>query len=228
MTKANVLIIEDDITLNNQLATLLRREQYGVEQCFDGSTGLAKAKEANIQLVLLDVLLPSKDGFSVLNSLRKSSQIPVIIVSAKGAEQERIMGLSKGADDYMAKPFNTQELLLRIEALLRRSNGFQSKPSYEMFIIDGLNINRVEKRVEVNHQLIEMTPIQFKLLWELVVNQGELLSKSYLSQTVLNKALGAHDRSLDMHLSRIRRKLSEANWPGERLQTVHGKGYCLS
>ncbi len=228
MTKANVLIIEDDITLNNQLATLLRREQYGVEQCFDGTTGLAKAKEDNIQLVLLDVLLPSKDGFSVLNSLRKSSQIPVIIVSAKGAEQERIMGLSKGADDYMAKPFNTQELLLRIEALLRRSNGFQSKPSYEMFIIDGLNINRVEKRVEVNHQLIEMTPIQFKLLWELVVNQGELLSKSYLSQTVLNKALGAHDRSLDMHLSRIRRKLSEANWPGERLQTVHGKGYCLS
>ncbi len=117
-----ILIIEDDQELNNQLAELLCQKGYEVEQCFDGETGLIKASSDHYQLILLDVMLPKRDGFSLLNILRKSSQTPVIMVTAKGAEQERIQGFSQGADDYVAKPFSTTELLFRIEALLRRSS----------------------------------------------------------------------------------------------------------
>ena len=149
------------------------------------------------------------------------------MVTAKDAEQERIQGFSQGADDYVSKPFSTAELLLRIEAILRRSHHKVAESSKEELTVDGLTINIKNQLVFVEDKVLEFTPIQFKLLWELLLNRGEVLSKAYLYQKVLNKNIGAYDRSLDMHLSRVRRKLNEGNWHGERLQTSHGKGYCL-
>ena len=149
------------------------------------------------------------------------------MVTAKGAEQEKIQGFSHGADDYVAKPFSTVELLLRIEALLRRSQYVQSELSKIEIQLDGLTINHRQQSVVVNKKTLEFTPIQFKLLWELVLNRDEVLSKAYLYQRVLNRNMAAYDRSLDMHLSRVRRKLNDAKWQGDRLQTSHGKGYCL-
>jgi len=148
-------------------------------------------------------------------------------VTAKGAEQERIQGFSQGADDYVSKPFSTAELLLRIEAILRRSHNKVAESSKQELTVDGLTINIKNQLVFVEDKALEFTPIQFKLLWELLLNRGEVLSKAYLYQKVLNKNIGAYDRSLDMHLSRVRRKLNEGNWHGERLETSHGKGYCL-
>jgi DNA-binding response OmpR family regulator len=227
MSDFNILIIEDDKILNLQLTELLTLKGYQVEQCFDGETGLLKASSQQHHLILLDVMLPKRNGFSLLKVLRKSSQTPVIMVTAKNAEQERIQGFSQGADDYVSKPFSAAELLLRIEAILRRSHHQDAEPFKQELTIDGLTINIKKQLVFVEDKELEFTPIQFKLLWELLLNRGEVLSKAYLYQKVLNKNIGAYDRSLDMHLSRVRRKLNEGNWHGDRLQTSHGKGYCL-
>lgn len=225
--KIKILVIEDDKELNQQLAELLVSRGYDVEQCYDGDNGLHRASSGQHHLILLDVMLPVRDGFSLLAMLRKTCQTPVIMVTAKGAEQEKIQGFSKGVDDYVAKPFSTAELLLRIEALLRRSTDTKIDLTHQKLTIDNLLINNKDQSVYVGSQSLDFTPTQFKLLWELLLHRGEVLTKAYLYQRVLNRTIGAYDRSVDMHLSRVRRKLNNANGPGDRLQTSHGKGYCL-
>lgn len=227
MQSPNILLVEDDPTLNTQLAAILRTRGYCVDQCYDGEEGLALGLSQQHQLILLDVMLPGRDGFSLLGMLRRSCQIPVIMLTAKGAEEERIRGFSQGVDDYLAKPFSIAELLLRIEAILRRCYADRRPEADPLLGIDGLAINRVEQSASVYQQVLDLTPIQFELLWTLMQHKGEVLSKAFLYQAVLRRAYGEHDRSIDMHLSRLRRKLLDAGWPGERLRTVHGKGYCL-
>lgn len=224
--QTKILIIEDDRELNQQLSELLGSKGYCVEPCFDGEDGLIQAASTHYDLIVLDVMLPKRDGISLLTMLRKTSQTPVIMVTAKGAEQERIIGFTQGADDYVSKPFNPTELILRIEALLRRSLP-QHEIKHSELNLDNLTLDYSKQVAQVDGSSIDFTPIQFKLLWELLLHKGETLSKAYLYQQVLNRNIGAYDRSLDMHLSRLRKKLNEANGPGERLQTSHGKGYCL-
>lgn len=227
MKPTHILLVEDDPVLNEQLTNLLSKNGYKVANSFDGEKGLAMAMSEQYQLMILDVMLPKLDGFALLNLLRKNSQMPVIVLSAKGAEEERIAGLSCGADDYLAKPFNSTELLLRIEALLRRSQPEQDNTRNNRLVLDGLIMETANQQIYVNDTELVLTTIQFGLLRELLANRGEVLSKAYLSQRVLNRAHGAHDRSIDMHLSRVRRKLKETGWQGDRLQTVHGKGYRI-
>lgn len=227
MSEISILIVEDDVELNNQMTELFVSKGYKVEQSFCGEDGLVKALSSQHQLILLDVMLPKRDGFSVLKMLRKSCATPVIMVTAKGAEQEKIEGFYQGADDYVSKPFNPVELMLRIEALLRRSHSVLQEQQLRELELEGLSINLLDQSVLVDDQQLDFTPIQFKLLWELVLHRGDVLSKAFLYQRVLNKNLGEHDRSIDMHLSRVRRKLNDANWQGKRIQTSHGKGYCL-
>lgn len=224
-----VLVVEDDPELNELIVGLLTDHHYQVESCLDGEEGLLKAATNNYQLILLDVMLPKRDGFSLLKVLRKSCQTPVIMVTAKDAEQEKIMGFSHGADDYVAKPFNTTELMLRIEAILRRSRPQpqQLPQDSDQLCCENLVINVKSKQVLVDGQPLELTPTQFRLLFELLLHQGEVLSKAYLYQRVLNRSISAYDRSVDMHLSRVRKKLNQASGPGSRLKTSHGKGYCF-
>lgn len=221
-----ILIVEDDPGLNEQLASIVSRAGYQVESCFDGNSALLTACEQRHQLMLLDLMLPGRDGMSLLSMLRKTSQMPVIIVTAKGAEEERITGFQQGADDYVAKPFNTIELLLRIEALLRRSQP-QVTHSLNTIAIDGLLLDFERQQASIHQAVVDLTSIQFKVLWELGLHRNDVLSKAYLSQQVLGRSLGAYDRGLDMHLSRLRRKLTQVGWRGDRLKTIHGKGYCL-
>lgn len=228
MQPHKILIIEDDPSLNEQLGHLLRSQGYVVDQCLDGEDGLAIALKQQHQLLLLDVMLPGRDGFSLLGMLRKTCHTPVMMLSAKGAEEERIRGFSQGVDDYLTKPFSRAELLLRIEAILRRCYASTQVSSTEFLVFDQLEINRTEQSVTANKQRLELTPIQFELLWNLMFYRGEVLSKAFLYQAVLKRNFGDHDRSLDMHLSRLRRKLIAADWQGERLRTMHGKGYCLA
>jgi two-component system response regulator PfeR len=225
----NILIIEDDKTLNNQLADLLQGQGFNTRQCHDGEQGLIRALSDKFDLILLDVLLPSMDGFSVLNKLRRSKQTPVMMLTACCAEEERIQGYSSGADDFLPKPFNFTELQLRIEALLRRSLGLgQARKELSVLESDGLELNRMGQSVLYNLQPVSLTPIQFKILWTLVENQGEVMTKPYMYQLVLEREFSRYDRSLDMHLSRVRKKLEEAGMPSDRLSTVHGKGYCFN
>ncbi|MFD1217480.1 response regulator transcription factor [Microbulbifer celer] len=225
-SSCRILIAEDDAELNQQITTMMDDAGYQTGSCLDGEAVLEAVARQPYQLILLDLMLPKLDGISVLRLLRKSSRIPVIVVTAKGAEEERITGLRHGADDYISKPFNQVELLLRVEALLRRAQPMVvEKP--EALEIDQLTLKLSDLQARVGAEDLELTAIQFNLLWELAANRGDVLSKAYLSREVLNRPLGAYDRSLDMHLSRVRRKLSRAGWRGERLQTVRGKGYCL-
>ncbi|MDO6427772.1 response regulator transcription factor [Thalassotalea sp. 1_MG-2023] len=227
MNRVKILIIEDDIELNHQLTELIQANGFFVEQCFDGESGLVKASSQQYQLILLDIMLPVLDGLTLLKMLRKTTQVPVIMVTAKGAEQERIEGFSQGADDYVAKPFNTRELILRIEALLRRSVSNTPTEDIKTLSEDNLALDARTLSVSIYEQTLDFTPIEFKLLWELFLHKGQVLSKAYLYQQVLNRSIGEYDRSLDMHLSRVRKKLNTVNGTGGRLKTSHGKGYSF-
>ena len=218
-----ILIVEDDQSLSDQLSGLLASRGYHVVQRYEGDQALVTALGQR-----LDVLLPRMNGFEFLEKLRKTRQTPVMMLTACGAEQERIMGYQQGADDYVPKPFSFTELLLRIEALLRRTLGETDQRADPATLSAGeLKLDRHAMTVSVQGDPVALTPIQFRLLWILVLHQSEALSKPYLYQVVLEKEFSRYDRSLDMHLSRVRRKLVEAGVAGDRLQTVHGKGYCF-
>lgn len=161
MKNSKLLIVEDDPVLNDQLGALLREAGFDVDQCTDGNKGLELGSSQPYQLILLDVMLPGIDGFSLLRMLRKTCQTPVIMITAKGAEEERIKGLSQGADDYVTKPFNTTELVLRIEALLRRTQPESATTVDGLLSLDGLEIDRLQQSAFAHKQLLDMTPIEF-------------------------------------------------------------------
>ena len=174
-------------------------------------------------------MLPNLNGFSLLSQLRKRKQTPVIMVTACGAEQERIKGYSNGADDYMPKPFSFVEMMLRIEALLRRSLNVKSNEvTRNSIVVDEITLDRRNLKANFAGKALDLTSTQFKLLWVLLENQNEVLSKPLLYQTVLERSFSRYDRSLDMHMSRVRKKLIEAGMSPTRLATQHGKGYLFS
>lgn len=229
MRKTRILIVEDDATLSEQITQLLQSRGFDTRHESDGNAGLQAVLEENFDLVLLDIRLPSLNGLSLLNQLRQIKQTPVMMITASGAEQERIEGYRKGADDYLPKPFNFTEMMLRIDALLRRSKTLNDSGTQKSeIIVDVLYLNRIQQVTKYHSRLLEFTPIQFKLLWMLVDYKGETLSKAFLYHSVLNKPFSRYDRSLDMHLSRVRKKLVETGMPPERLATVHGQGYRFS
>lgn len=223
-----ILLIEDDVALNDQLSELLSNAGYRVDRCFSGEEGLNLTSTQHYQLIVLDVMHPKLDGFSLLSILRKTTQTPVIMLTAKGAEEDRIRGFYYGADDCLTKPFSTTELLLRIKVMLKRRRGDIETTNGSGLQLDSLYLDKTDKSAKVHSKLVGLTPTEFRLLWVLVLHKGDVLKKAFLYQTVLNKTLGRHDRSLDVHLSRIRKKLNAMGWQGERLLTVHGEGYRMS
>ncbi|MCE8036595.1 response regulator transcription factor [Halomonas sp. MCCC 1A11062] len=226
--RPHILVVEDDRTLSGQIASLLESKGYRTCQCYEGEVALLSALGQHFDLILLDVLLPKLNGFDVLDRLRKTRQTPVMMLTACGAEEERILGYRRGADDYVPKPFGFTELMLRIDALLRRTLGnTDQRGDPNELTLGSLKLDRGNLDVRHNGVPIALTPIQFRLLWSLALHQGEVLSKPYLYQLVLEREFSRYDRSLDMHLSRVRRKLTMAGMAADRLQTVHGKGYCF-
>ncbi|MEZ3185205.1 response regulator transcription factor [Pseudomonas sp. LM13] len=225
---ADVLVIEDDELLSIQLGELLRLQGYAVRLSGTGESGLAMALADAPDLVLLDVMLPDINGLAVLRRLREQQQTPVIMLTACGAEEERIRGLRHGADDYLSKPFNLTELQLRIDAILRRTRSTDSRPAQPSSLqIDALMLERQGLRARVAEKDLALTPLQFRLLWQLLLQRGEVLTKPYLYRVVLERDYSGYDRSLDMHISRIRRRLTEAGLAADRLQTLHGRGYSF-
>ncbi len=225
---ADVLVIEDDELLSIQLGELLRLQGYAVRLSGTGESGLAMALADAPDLVLLDVMLPDTNGLAVLRRLREQQQTPVIMLTACGAEEERIRGLRHGADDYLSKPFNLTELQLRIDAILLRTRSTDSRPAQPSSLqIDALMLERQGLRARVAEKDLALTPLQFRLLWQLLLQRGEVLTKPYLYRVVLERDYSGYDRSLDMHISRIQRRLTEAGLAADRLQTLHGRGYSF-
>ena len=223
---ARILAIEDDILLASHLQQHLSQCGFAVTLQHDGARGLAQACNEEFDLVLLDVLLPGRNGLEALAELRCRRSVPVILMSAVGAEQDRIAGFSQGADDYLPKPFAMAELEVRIAAILRRVA--YERRRHEPAVDGGLRFD--ESRGDVCHegQWAQLTLTEFRLLELLAAHPGEVLSKAFLYQQVLHRPFSAHDRVLDMHVSHIRRKLQAVGYLAGRLETVWGRGYLFS
>jgi len=224
MNKTKLLLVEDDQELCQLLVQLLEMEGYDVTTCHDGAAGLAKAQQEQHQLMLLDVMLPQLSGFDVLKQLRQTSQLPVLMLTAKGDEIDRVIGLEFGADDYLSKPFNDRELLARIKAILRRTTQSKQQAPHQLALGD-LSLNHGCQEAKCGDQILDLTGTEFLLLVELVNNVGELLNKNELNEKVLGKRLQAFDRSLDMHMSNLRKKLPPRSDGRPRIKTVRGHGY---
>lgn len=224
-----ILSIEDDLVLGAYVHEHLGRSGFQVTWCQNGQEGLNAAREQAFDVVLMDILLPGLDGLSVLTQLRRSHSTPVLLMSALGAEADRISGFRLGADDYLPKPFSMVELRVRIEAILRRV-ALDRRPMPEAITsaVDSLRFDDERFDVIYGGQAAGLTRSEYRLLETLNRNGDEVLSKAFLYQHVLQRGYAAHDRSLDMHISQIRRKLKAIDYSEREVRTVWGKGYTLS
>jgi two-component system response regulator PfeR len=225
-SEQQILAIEDDPILGAHLKASLEDCGFNVTLADEGPRGLALASEAAFDLILLDVLLPGLDGMELLTRLRTQLQTPVIMMSALGDEAHRIKGFDSGADDYLPKPFSIRELRVRIEAILRRvayERAQSPAASADAMAFD-------DDRNDLCHEgcWAGLTLTEYRLLHLLHRHAGEVLSKPFLYQQVLHRAFSQHDRSLDMHVSNIRRKLARVNGAGLCLEAVWGQGYLLN
>ncbi|HEY7867514.1 MAG TPA: response regulator [Psychromonas sp.] len=219
-----LLIIDDDIELVSLLAEFLSLENFDVETACDGEEGLQKTLDGNYELILLDVMMPRMNGFEMLKLLRQKSDIPVLMLTAKGEDINKVSGLELGADDYLAKPFSERELIARIRAILRRT---QYKKVDQVSRINHLDIELFPAQQQAVCQgvTIELTGTELLLLEKFILHPGELFSKAELSEQVLDKKLEPFDRSIDMHLSNLRRKLPERLDGHTRVKNFRGRGY---
>ncbi|MBS5840748.1 MULTISPECIES: response regulator transcription factor [Pseudomonas] len=227
-----LLAIEDDPVLGAYLQAQLQRAGFEVRWCQNGQDGLNLAQQQPFDVVLMDILLPGMNGLQVLTQLRQTHALPVILMSALGAEADRINGFQLGADDYLPKPFSMAELQVRIEAILRRvaldRTPRASAVSLPVDQESGLVFDDAASDVRHGAQYAGLTRSEFRLLDTLYRNADEVLSKAFLYQHVLQRGYAPHDRSLDMHISQIRRKLKSIGYHAREVRTVWGKGYVLS
>jgi DNA-binding response OmpR family regulator len=228
-----ILLIEDDQRLAERTAEYLRGHDAEVEIVGDGETGLRRALDQEHDIILLDLMLPGLDGLEVCKRLRTTSAVPVIMLTARGDEVDRVVGLEIGADDYVPKPFSPRELLARIRAVLRR----HAVPAAESatIAVDGLVIDRDRRVATFEDAPVELTAYQFDLLWVLASHRGRVMPRARLHTTVRelrNEPPSDFDptvdRSIDVHLSKIRGALGAAAPDGDRLiRTIRGVGYVL-
>ncbi|MBI1896174.1 MAG: response regulator transcription factor [Acidobacteria bacterium] len=214
-----VLVIDDDVELAALLREFLQREGFTPDFAYDGSTGLARALEGNYDLVVLDVMLPRLDGFEILRRLRRQSGVPVLMLTARGEDVDRIVGLELGADDYLPKPFNPRELAARMRAILRRAEG---GPPGERTEVNSVTLDPGSRSVFSNGRKVELTTIEFDILELLMRSAGRVLSRDALMERLYSRKATPFDRSVDMHISHLRRKL-ETDKP--LIKTVRGVGY---
>lgn len=218
-----ILVVEDEPDLRSLLDRQLDRAGYRVLLAEDGIEGLETASQETVDLVLLDLMLPHLDGLEVCRRLKRdprTSRLPVIMLTAKGEPVDRIVGLELGADDYITKPFNLRELLLRIAAVLRRNQGEDGRPDRIEF--DGLRIDAAGRTVDVQNEPVRLTTREFDLLLFLVTHPSRVFSRAELLRQVWNYDFEGYDRTVDAHVARLRRKLGER---GEWIETAWGVGY---
>jgi DNA-binding response OmpR family regulator len=226
---ATVLIVEDDPVLRSTLAYNLTREGFRVLTAGDGETGLAQAREERgaLDLVVLDVMLPGINGFQVLRALRAKSDIPIVMLSARGEEQDRIDGLELGADDYVVKPFVLRELMARVRAGVRRRAIAGAQPPPVLFR-GALRIELDRLRVLVNDDEVTLRPKEYGLLTTLAFEPGKVFSRQDLLDAVWGEDVIVDERTVDVHISWLRGKLAGAGLDPGAIRTVYGAGYCFA
>ena len=230
MTK-KILIVDDEPNIVISLEFLMKKEGFDVAVACDGEEALAKVASFEPDLVLLDVMMPKKNGIDTLKELRQTHQTPVIMLTARGSELDRVLGLELGADDYLPKPFNDRELVARIRAILRRSHWSEQQQTTEAgsptLEVDALSLNPGRQEANFDGQTLELTGTEFTLLYLLAQHLGQVVSREHLSQEVLGKRLTPFDRAIDMHISNLRRKLPERKDGHPWFKTLRGRGYLM-
>ncbi len=226
-----ILIIDDDVGLTELLSEYLTSEGLTVDAAHDGEEGARKALSGDYSLVILDVMLPGISGFEVLRRLRSSTSVPVLMLTARGDDVDRIVGLEMGADDYLPKPFNTRELVARIRAILRRTRRDENSPAAKAppskLKIDDIEMDLGSLQVLCQGEPVSLTTVEFRLLEILVRSAGIVLSREDLTKEVLDRPLTPYDRSIDVHVSRLRRKLGIGPGGRERVRSVRNSGYMF-
>jgi len=224
-----VLVIDDDVELCGLVSEYLGGEGFTVECVHDGKRGLEHALRGNHLLVVLDVMLPGMNGFEVLRHLREKSHIPVLLLTARGEDVDRIVGLEIGADDYLPKPFNPRELVARIRAILRRTkNGDRAASPPQIVRVGDIELDPATRTVRQAGSLIELTSVEFNLLELLLREAGRVVSRERLVNAVLSRKFSPFDRSIDMHVSKVRKKLGDSEGAPEHIKTIRGVGYIFS
>ena len=240
----HIALIDDDKALTDMLSEYLQAEGYQVSAFYDGITALAAIEnDAIFDAIVLDIMMPEVNGLDVLQQIRQYLQTPIIMVTGRGDDIDKILGLEMGADDYLSKPCNPRELLARLRAVCRRSvsdkpNNIHATQSAKVLSIAGITVDLSRRQVRVNNSDLVLTNAEFSTLLILMENAGEVVSKETLSLQVLHRELSAYDRSVDVHVSRLRKKLqlllSEHKIAepitGEQtnvIQTLRGQGYLL-
>jgi len=226
-----ILIIDDDVELCSLVGEYLESEGFSIEAVYDGERGLERALQSDYILVVLDVMLPGINGFEVLRRIRGSSAVPVLLLTARGEDVDRIVGLEIGADDYLPKPFNPRELVARIRAILRRTKEGKSlagAPIPDVVKVADVELDPATRTVRQAGQLVELTSVEFNLLEMLLREAGRVVTRERLATTVLSRKFSPFDRSIDMHVSKVRRKLGDSDVGADYIKTVRGVGYIFA
>ena len=232
---SKILLVDDDIELTDLLAEVLRLTGFEVEVANNGQEALDKLNESH-QLVLLDIMMPVLNGIETLKKIRQTSNVPVMMLTARGEEIDRVLGLELGADDYLPKPFNDRELVARIKAILRRATPAEKENTQNSTALSseentlefcGLVLHSGLQQASYKGQDLGLTGSEFALLHKLVLRPGQIVSREEVSMNVLGKHLSPFDRSIDMHMSNLRKKLPERDNGLPWLKTLRGRGYLL-
>lgn len=229
----NILIIDDDKDLCDLLNDYFTPEGFAVESVHNGIEGAERAVAGKYSLVVLDVMLPGINGFEVLRRIRAVSKIPVLMLTARGEDIDRIVGLEIGADDYLPKPFNPRELVARIRAVLRRVDSepqpqIQVQPDSGRLIVGDVELVASTRTVLRGGQKVDLTTVEFAILETLLRQAGQVVSRDDLVKQALGRNLSAYDRSIDVHVSSLRKKLGQTEGENERIKTIRSIGYLYT
>ena len=225
-----ILIIDDDIELCELLNDYLSAEGFAAEAVHDGESGVESALNNDFGLIVLDVMLPRLSGFEVLRRIRAGSSVPVLMLTARGDEVDRIVGLEMGADDYLPKPFNPRELVARLRAILRRAviPTTETEASSSLLAVGDVLVDPGARSVLCGGKPVETTSVEFSLLEVLLRMAGKVISREDLSVQALGRTLNYQDRSIDVHVSSLRKKLGALSDGSERIKSVRGVGYIYT
>jgi DNA-binding response OmpR family regulator len=230
-TMDRILVIDDDVELCSLVGEYLEPEGFGVEFVYDGERGLERALSGEHPLVVLDVMLPGMNGLEVLRRIRNTSRVPVLLLTARGEDVDRIIGLEVGADDYLPKPFNPRELVARIRAVLRRTQGGEKSGDAripEVQHVGDIELDPATRIVRQQGKPVELTSVEFNLLQVLLREAGRVVTRERLVDEVLSRKFSPFDRSIDMHVSKLRKKLGDSDGGLDHIKTVRGVGYIFT
>lgn len=229
MAEYSLLLIDDDVELTELLTDYFKAEGFAVSAAHDGPSGLERALGEEFSLIVLDVMLPGFNGLEVLRRLRAQKKTPVLMLTARGDDVDRIVGLEIGADDYLPKPFNARELVARIRAVLRRTEAREvATHEVQTLVVGDLELVPSSLGCRIQGEPVALTSAEFSLLEVLVKAAGKVVSREDLSEKVLGRRLSPYDRSLDVHVSNLRKKLTRGTSGSERIKTVRGTGYLYA